>query len=54
MTASTPGLRILVRRLPRVITDQTASILAARALDPIDALLPVIRDMHSRVGGGHR
>jgi NAD(P)-dependent dehydrogenase (short-subunit alcohol dehydrogenase family) len=54
MTASTPGLRILVRRLPRVTTDQTASIMAARALDPIDALLPVIRDMHSRVGGGLR
>jgi len=53
MTASTPRLRILVHRLPRVTTDQTASILSAHALDPVDALLPIIREMHRRVGGGH-
>jgi NAD(P)-dependent dehydrogenase (short-subunit alcohol dehydrogenase family) len=53
MTGSTPGLRILVHRLPRVTTDQTASFLSAHALDPVDALLPIIRDMHRRVGGGH-
>jgi len=52
LTAATPGLRIRVRRLPRVTTDQTASILSARALDPVDALLPILREMHMGVGGG--
>ena len=51
LNASTPGLRILVRRLPRVTTDQTATILPARALDPVEALLPVLREMHRRVEG---
>jgi NAD(P)-dependent dehydrogenase (short-subunit alcohol dehydrogenase family) len=41
-----PGLSVLVRRLSRVRTDQTASILAAAALDPVDVLLPVLRDAH--------
>ena len=39
------GLRIVVRRLPRVTTDQTASIIQARALDPLDAVLPIVREM---------
>ena len=51
LNASTPGLRILVRRLPRVTTDQTATILPARAVDPVEALLPVLREMHRRAGG---
>jgi hypothetical protein len=54
LSASTPGLRILVRRLPRVATDQTATILPAPALDPVEALLPVIREMHRRSGEGNR
>ena len=54
LNASTPGLRILVRRLPRVATDQTATILPAPALDPVEALLPVIREMHRRSGEGDR
>jgi hypothetical protein len=52
--ASTPGLRILVRRLPRLATDQTATILRARTLDPVDALLPVVREMHRRSSEGDR
>jgi nucleoside-diphosphate-sugar epimerase len=54
LNASTPGLRILVRRLPRVATDQTATILPAPALDPIDALLPVMREMQRRSREGNR
>ena len=48
------GLRIVVRRLPRVVTDQTASIVQAPALDPFDAVLPVIRDMQQRVAAASR
>jgi len=43
------GLRILVRRLPRVSTDQTASIVSARAIDALDAVLPIVREMQRRV-----
>jgi NAD(P)-dependent dehydrogenase (short-subunit alcohol dehydrogenase family) len=46
LTAATPGLRILVRRLPRVATDQTASIVPAPALDPVTAMLGIVREMH--------
>jgi NAD(P)-dependent dehydrogenase (short-subunit alcohol dehydrogenase family) len=39
------GLRIHVRRLPRVKTDQTASLLTVPALDPFDAALPIVREI---------
>jgi len=49
-----PGARILVRRLPRLLTDQTSAILNSAALDPVQVLLPIIREMHadSRYSGG--
>ena len=43
--------RIIVRRLPRISTDQTTSILAAPALDPFDAMLPIVREMHHARAG---
>jgi hypothetical protein len=52
LPAAMPGLRVLVRRLPRVATDQTASIVAAAALDPVAAMLPIVRQMHG--GDGRR
>ena len=52
LQTTTPSLRILVRRLARVATDQTASLIPARALDPVTAMLPIVREMHRR-GGGH-
>jgi len=39
---------IVIRRLPRIATDQTASILAVPALDPLDAMLPIVREIHQR------
>jgi acyl dehydratase len=36
---------ILVRRLPRLPTDQTASILRVEAADPINVLLPIVREL---------
>jgi NAD(P)-dependent dehydrogenase (short-subunit alcohol dehydrogenase family) len=52
LQAATPNLRILVRRLARIATDQTASLIPARALDPVAAMLPIVREMQ-RTGGGH-
>ena len=51
LQASTPGLRILVRRLPRVATDQAPAILRAPAVDPVEAMLPFMRDIHRRSQG---
>src|SRR5215472_2422466 len=38
-----PG-RILVRRLPRLPTDQTASLLKIETVEPISAILPIVRE----------
>jgi NAD(P)-dependent dehydrogenase (short-subunit alcohol dehydrogenase family) len=45
---SRPGLHVLVSRLPRTATDQTASILPIAAASPLDVMLPVVREMHRR------
>jgi acyl dehydratase/NAD(P)-dependent dehydrogenase (short-subunit alcohol dehydrogenase family) len=46
-----PRNPIVWRRLPRIATDQTASILGAPALDPLDAMLPIVREIQQRAGG---
>ena len=39
------GRRIVVSRLPRVLTDQTATVARAAYADPIDVMLPLVRAM---------
>jgi hypothetical protein len=41
-----PGLRILTPRLPRTLTDQTATVVRVQNADPVDVMLPLIRTMH--------
>jgi acyl dehydratase len=41
-----PG-RILVRRLPRLPTDQTASLLKIETAEPISVILPIVRDVYA-------
>ena len=45
MNLSLPDLRILVHRVPRLLTDQTAGVLPERGADALEALLPVFRSM---------
>ena len=45
MNDHTPNLRVLISRLPRLPTDQTAGILPERDLTPADVLLPIVRQM---------
>jgi hypothetical protein len=45
MNRQLPGLHILTTRLPRLPTDQTASVLPGRDIDPVSVLLPVVRQM---------
>jgi hypothetical protein len=49
-----PGVRVLVRRLPRLPTDQTGSILPLETADPIEVMLAVIRDLHGASAGVRR
>jgi acyl dehydratase len=44
-----PG-RILVRRLPRLPTDQTASLLKIETAEPISAILPIVREASTAPG----
>jgi hypothetical protein len=47
MNASLSPAHITVRRLPRLPTDQTSSLIAAHTADPLETLLPVIREVQS-------
>jgi hypothetical protein len=41
-------LHITVRRLPRLPTDQTATVTAVEAADPVVTMLPIVREVQSR------
>jgi NAD(P)-dependent dehydrogenase (short-subunit alcohol dehydrogenase family) len=46
LAAHLPGARVLVRRLPRVLTDQTSMLEPGEAADPLPLMLPIVRAMH--------
>ena len=41
-------LRIIVARIPRTTTDQTSTIMPVESADPVDVLLPMVREMCRR------
>jgi hypothetical protein len=43
------GVRMLSRRLPRLPTDQTSSLLPVDTADPLEVMLPIVREMHALV-----
>jgi len=45
MNAFMPSLRVIVKRLPRLLTDQTASNTAAGTTSPIDTMVPIVREV---------
>ncbi len=45
MNEHTPNLRIVISRLPRLPTDQTAGVIPERDLSAADVLLPIVREM---------
>jgi hypothetical protein len=45
INASLPNINIVSRRLPRILTDQTATIGVASAHDPLDVLLPIVYEV---------
>lgn len=42
-----PEFRVIVRRLPRLLTDQTATVLSVESSPVEEVLLPIIRDVES-------
>lgn len=47
MNVSLAPLHVTVSRLPRLLTDQTASITAAETAHPLETMLPIIREVQS-------
>ena len=40
-----PGLQVMTSRLPRLLTDQTATVVPGQDQEPLDILLPLVREM---------
>ncbi len=47
LNAQWPNIRIVVNRIPRVLTDQTASLVQVESADPLDVMLPIIRQVQT-------
>lgn len=47
LNQSWPGMQITQVRLPRLLTDQTATLIPAKAADPVEVVLPVIRKVQA-------
>jgi NAD(P)-dependent dehydrogenase (short-subunit alcohol dehydrogenase family) len=47
MNVSLAPIRVTAIRLPRLSTDQTASITATKASDPVDTMVPIVREVQS-------
>ncbi len=48
LTRSNLQLSMLVSRLPRTLTDQTASLAEVKSADPVSIMLPLIREIHGQ------
>ena len=48
LNRSLKNVRVVASRLPRLATDQTASIMKIATDSNLDALLPVVRDLNRR------
>ena len=47
LNAQWPNIRIVVNRIPRVLTDQTASLVQVELADPLNVMLPIIRQVQT-------
>lgn len=51
LAAARPGLAVVVPRLPRMATDQTATVVPVEAADPVEVLLPLLHTVAARAQG---
>ena len=47
MNQSLPGMHVLCHRLPRLLTDQTATVMPAESSPVLDVMLPIVSEMQS-------
>lgn len=47
LTSFTPALDIVVKRLPRILTDQTATLFPVRSESPLEVMLPIVREVQA-------
>jgi hypothetical protein len=47
-----PGGKVLARRLPRLLTDQTATFMEVATTDPAEIMIPIVREVHANRFGG--
>jgi len=47
MNRANSGIHVLVSRLPRLLTDQTATLSPSKNADPFEVMLPIIRKVQS-------
>ena len=45
MSQLLPGIRVLSKRLPRMLTDQTATVIPARSTPALEVMLPIVREV---------
>ncbi|MBV9998736.1 MAG: SDR family NAD(P)-dependent oxidoreductase [Verrucomicrobia bacterium] len=48
MMAYETRIHITIKRLPRLPTDQTATLMQAEAADPVEVIVPIVREVHAR------
>jgi acyl dehydratase len=40
-----PDIHVVVKRLPRLLTDQTATVMPVEQVNPLESMLPIVREM---------
>jgi NAD(P)-dependent dehydrogenase (short-subunit alcohol dehydrogenase family) len=48
LARSNTGSRVIVERLPRMLTDQTATAMPIKTASPLDVMLPIVRRIEAR------
>jgi hypothetical protein len=48
LARSNEGFRFIVERLPRMLTDQTATVMPVKTVAPLEIMLPIVRRMEAR------
>lgn len=49
LARSNQKFRFIVERLPRMLTDQTATVMPVKTIAPVEVMLPIVRRMEARV-----
>ena len=48
LARSNEGFHFIIERLPRMLTDQTATVMPVKTVAPLEVMLPIVRRMEAR------